>query len=335
MMRVPFHRRALVAGAAIAALAATAPAAWAHLPQTPVKTQRPDPRVRTAVSADYFAWQQTTRRHPHTYNVLAQAMVAGTPGGPVTRVNAPSTVAFTGGIAGTRLVYQQVVNGRQSDIHYFNLLSHRHSNPPLGVNSTRWEYDPRITSGWLLFGRDAHQASHIILWNLSTNTHTVLLTVPFNRHGTAFADTGQVNGDYATFWACTNRTHCSVYLYTISTATKVHITPPTGLEEYDSAVSSTGTLYFARGGSSCGVGIQLHAAAAGRERHQPERVPLRDRPGGDANVQRRDERPGAVQPSGLRHQWHRHLSDDGSLIRATSCPRRSGARPAAQSMARR
>ena len=258
MMRVPFHRRALVAGAAIAALAATAPAAWAHLPQTPVKTQ-PNPirEFGPAVSANYFAWQQTTRRHPHTYNVLAQAMVAGTPSGPVMRVNAPNTVAFTGGISGTRLVYQQVVNGRQSDIHYFNLLSHRHSNPPLGVNSTRWEYDPRITSGWLLFGRDAHQASHIILWNLSTNTHTVLLTIPFNRHGTAFADTGQVNGDYATFWACTNRTHCSVYLYTISTATMVHITPPTGLEEYDSAVSSTGTLYFARGGSSCGVGIQL------------------------------------------------------------------------------
>ena len=257
MMRVPFHGRPVIAAAAIAVLAATAPSAWAHLPQTPVKTQ-PNPirEFGPAVTADYIAWQQTTRRLPHTYNVLAQAMVAGAPSGPVTRVNAPNTVAFTGGISGTRLAYQQVV-GRQSDIRYFNLVSHRRSKPPVGVNTSRWEFDPRIAPGWLLFGRNVHQTSRIILWNLTTNQGRVLLTIPFNRHGTAFADTGQVNGDYATFWACTNRTHCSVYLYTISSATLDHITPPAGMEDYDSAVSSTGTLYFARGTFSCGVGIQL------------------------------------------------------------------------------
>jgi hypothetical protein len=260
MIRVPFHRRTLVvAGAAIAALAVSAPPVWAHIPQTAVKAQ-PNPirEFGPAVTADYFAWQQTSKLKPHHYNVFAQPMVSGAPSGLKTRVNIPNSVGYTGGIAGTRLVYQQVTNGgRQSDIGYFSLVSHVRHSPPAGVNTTRWEYDPRISSGYLLFGRNAHQASHIILWNLADNSNTTLLTIPFNRKGTAFADTGQTNGDYATFWACTNRTHCSVYLYTISTATLTPITPPAGLEDYDSAVSSTGTLYFARGGFSCGVGIQL------------------------------------------------------------------------------
>jgi hypothetical protein len=259
MLRLICGRRRLIAGAALAALVVGVPATWANLAQVPVKAQ-PNPirEFGPAVSQDYFAWSHNSRSKRGHYNLFAQAMVSGSPTGPVTRVNISNSQGYTGGIAGTRLVYQQITNGgRQSDIRYFNLASHQRSNPPVGVNTTRWEWDPRITPGYLLFVRNAHQASHIILWNLGTNASTVLLTIPYNRHGTAFADTGQVNGDYATFFACTNRTHCSVYLYTISTATLTHIPRPTGLLDYDPAVSSTGTLYFARSGIGCGKTVQL------------------------------------------------------------------------------
>lgn len=259
MKRVVSRRGWAIAGAA-AVLAVSAQPASAHIPQIPVKAQ-PNPirEYGPAVSADYFAWTHNSRLKRGHYNLFAQAMVSGSPTGPVTRVNISNSQGYTGGIAGTRLAYQQITNGRrQSDIRYFNLASHRRSNPPVGVNTKRWEYEPQITPGYLLFARYAHRASHIILWNLTNNSHTTLLTIPLNRHGTAFVETGQLNGDYATFYACRNRTHCSVYLYTISPATLTHIPHPTGLLDYYPAVSSTGTLYFARSGSySCGKTVQL------------------------------------------------------------------------------
>ncbi len=257
MLRVIFRPRRLTAGAALAVFAVGLPAAWANLPQIPVKTQ-PNPirEYSPAVSADYFAWSQTSRQKPHHYNLFAQSMVAGAPSGLRTRVNLPNSEGFTGGIFGTRLVYQQIVNN-QSDIRYFNLNSHRYSNPPVGVNSPRWESAPVIGSGGLMFTRFIQGTSRIILWTPTATHGVVLFSVPLNRKGTAFAEPGQLNGDYATFTVCTNVTHCSVYLYTISTATLTHITPPTGLVDYYSAVSSTGTLYFARSGPSCGENVQL------------------------------------------------------------------------------
>ena len=257
MWRKRFGSRALVAGVGLAALVVGVPAAWANLPQAPVKTQ-PNPirEQLSAVSRDYFAWAQTSRLKPHHYNLFEQAMVSGVPSGRRTRVNIPDSQSFSGGISGTRLAYDQYVNGKQ-DIRYFNLSSHRRSNPPVGVNTSHREYAPSISPGWLMFGRYIHGTSRILLWNLATNHPRVLATVPLNSKGTAFADTGQVNGDYATFFVCTRANHCSIYLYTISTHSLVRIPRPAGTQDSAPAVSSTGTLYWDRSGPGCGTAAQL------------------------------------------------------------------------------
>jgi hypothetical protein len=266
MSQVIARRCGTIAAAALTVLAVGVPAASANLPQVPVKTQ-PNPirEFGPAVTPDYFAWSQTSRTKPHHYNLFAQAIVAGAPSGPKTRVNVPFSEAFVGGISGNRLAYQQIVNGH-SDIRYLNLLSHRRSNPPVGVNLLRWQYDPRITQGWLMFGRYTRFNANILLWNLSTGTRRVLFSTHRSRHGTfPFADTGQLNGDYATFYACQTRAKCHVYLYTISTKILIRIEHATGVLDYNPAVSSTGTLYWGRSGLQCGLAQIMQLPLGGTE----------------------------------------------------------------------
>src|SRR5438876_11308133 len=91
---------AVAAMIAVTASAATAP--------VPVKaTSRNE--VTPAAGSGYLAWAQSRRRHAHVYDVWAQI---GT-GAPF-KVNAPETIAYGGGIDGTRLVYQQVSHSFQS-----------------------------------------------------------------------------------------------------------------------------------------------------------------------------------------------------------------------------
>jgi hypothetical protein len=149
-----------------------------------------------------------------------------------------------------------VVNG-QSDIRFFNLALHQHSNPPTGVNSTQWEWAPSITDTWLLFGREGGGESRVLLENLSTHSIRVLFTKALNSKGTTYAEPGQVNGDYVTFDVSTGVGTNDVYLYTISTRTLTKIPHPVGKEDFGSSVSSTGTLYFDRAGSSCTSTNQL------------------------------------------------------------------------------
>ena len=55
----------------------------------------------------------------------------------------------------------------------------------------------------------------------------------------------------------TSATKSSIYLYTISTATLVHIAHPAGMLDYYPAVSTTGTLYWGRSGPSAGSAASL------------------------------------------------------------------------------
>lgn len=241
----------LAALAAVGLVGATAVSASAAASPAPVKAQ-PNPirEYGAAVSSSYFAWSQTSKLKPHTYNVYEQAMSGGLPSGPVTRVNVFGTRGFTGGISGTRLAYQQIVNG-QSDIRFYNLALRQHSNPPPGVNSSQWEFGPSISGDWLLFGREGGGKSRVLLENLLTHSVRVLFVEPINSSFTTFADPGQVNGDFASFDISTGLGTNDVYLYTISTRTLTKIQHPAGTEDLATAVSTTGTLYFDRLGRTC------------------------------------------------------------------------------------
>jgi hypothetical protein len=252
------RRRRLFATALVAIGTAVAvPLAWADVTQTPVKV-KPNPirENSSAVSAGSFAWAQSSAAHPFTFNLYAQGMSGGLPAGNAVRVNVTGSQGFPGGIDGDRLAYQQTV-GRQSDIRYFNLATHHRSNPPPGVNTTSWEFSPTITPTWILFGRLTSTKSNIVLFNLSTRSARQLASITLNRSGTAFAAPGQVNGNYATYYACSPSARCHVWLYDISANEKTAVPQSSPSWDTAPAVSATGTVYWDRSGSGCGNGAAL------------------------------------------------------------------------------
>ncbi len=233
---------------AVAVVVAGAPAAWSA--QTPIAVKaQPNPihEIAEAVSANWFAWSQTSAAHPRSYDVYLQAMVGGKPSGPITRVNPAGTQGFAGGISGTTLAYQQVT-GNGSDIRFYDLVTRQISNPPPGVNSADREYRPTISGTWLLFGRDRGGQRRELLYNLASRSIRVLQTEPLSYpNGLTFLQPGQVNGDYATFAAGVTL-YGSVSLYTISTRTLTTVVATqfgsNSCGVRSPAVSSSGTLYF-------------------------------------------------------------------------------------------
>jgi len=236
-------------GLTLGALAAAGPVAAAPVTQTPIKT--PTPPIHddaVAVSASFFAWSQDSaaRRAPV---VLVQAMASNLPTGKVSRVSLPGGSAIAGGIAGTRLAYFQFVSHRGFDIRFYNLALHKHSNPPVGVNTSQSEGDPTLTSTWLMFDRTGGGTSRVLLFNLHTRSVRVLARV---SSATSFALAGQVNGNFAAYQTCVPST-CHVFVYDITTRVTTAISHPSGLIDVAPAVSSAGTLYWEReDGSVCG-----------------------------------------------------------------------------------
>ncbi|MGN6378584.1 MAG: hypothetical protein ACTHNU_06500 [Gaiellales bacterium] len=236
----------------LAALAALAPAALAFT-GVPVKAQPPPVQESNpAVSTHYIAWTQNSKAHPHSFNVFEQLLSSGVPTGTVRRVNSAGVQAQSGAIAGTRLAYA-VSTGTTSDIRFSNLLLHNGSNPPVGVNTPAFEYSPELSFTWLMFGRQVHGTSRIVLFNLQTHSARRLFSIPRGSQATNFADPGQVNGNFATFYVCKGAAPaCSVYLYTISTHTLTKISHPSNVLDRWPAVTATGTLWFNRLSSGSG-----------------------------------------------------------------------------------
>jgi hypothetical protein len=215
---------------------------------TPIKSApRPIHESSPAVSASYMAWSHTSRRHPHHYSVYEQAMSSNHPTGPTFRVNPAGSFGYAGGIAGTRLAYEQVKDG-QSNIRFWNLARHHRSSPGPGVNTRAWETSPTITAKWLLFGRITPRTARVLLYNLKTHGLRQLAGVA--RSARHFALAGQVNGNYATYRVC--RSTCTVYRYNIATGHATALPRPAGTSNLASAVSSIGTAYFIQGHRACG-----------------------------------------------------------------------------------
>jgi hypothetical protein len=168
-------------------------------------------------------------------------------------VNAVGTQGFSGGIDATsgRLIYQQV-KGHQSDLKFFTGGVRR--NPPVGVNTPAWEYRPSISGAWILFGRlkaSTHRRK-IILFDLFSQQLIVLADRPAGPRNSPSATPGQVNGNFAVWSQCT-ATACNVWEYDIATATKTRLPNATpGHYNYAPSVDTTGTVYFAHGGRTCG-----------------------------------------------------------------------------------
>ena len=167
-------------------------------------------------------------------------------GGPRVKLNAKGE-GFIGGIDPPMVAYQQIANG-QSNLKLYNADTQTRSNPPAGVNTAAWEWEPSISGDWLLFGRQTSSTQLVILHSLTTRTS-------HPRPGPRFRHPGQVNGDFAAWTRC--RRACDVVRRQISSVNDTVLQKPATKFQYGGGVTSTGIVYVARSGPKCGGDVKV------------------------------------------------------------------------------
>jgi hypothetical protein len=244
-------KRGLFTVAIVTAAAALVGIAYAAVTGPfPVKTTTANELV-PAATATWFAWTQSPAAYPNRVNVYAEDVPVD--GAGVFRVNPAGTRAWAGGIDGNTLAYQEIANG-QSNIRLYDLSAKMRSTHPY-INTLQWEWRPTISGEWILFGRQSRTsaAEKILLHN--TLTHITRTLASTTRSDYALYP-GQVNGNWATFTACTPR--CNVRRYNISLDNTSPIPKPsTVAHQYADSVTDDGTVYFAASGSGCGVNVKI------------------------------------------------------------------------------
>jgi len=238
-------RRGLFLVAVVAALLAV-PTAFAVLSQHGVKTSgryEELPAAETDGTTQYFAWTQNSRSHRNHFDAFLTRT-----GDSRVKLNVKGE-AFIGGIDPPTIAYQQVANG-QSNLKLYNADTQMRSNPPAGVNTADWEWEPSISGDWLFFARQTSSTQFVILHSLTTPTEVILDQGPRFRHA------GQVNGDFAAWTRCT-KTTCNVVRRQISAVSDTVLQKPSTKYQYGGAVTSTGIVYVARSGPKCGADVKV------------------------------------------------------------------------------
>jgi hypothetical protein len=225
--------------------------ASAALTPIPVKTSTRS-EMSPAAGGEWFAWTKSRENATSPLDVWAQR---GTE--PAFRVNPRNTQAYTGGIDGTRLVYQLVLSANRSDLRLFDLATRRLLSLPRGVNTNRWECCGTISGDWLLHSRGliyARRTQLVLLRNLVTGEERVLDRLQ-NRNGLLSA--GQVSGTYAVWARCSPHPRCQIRRYDIATSARTILPVPTGKVVYSPSVDAAGTTYYVRSNRGCGKYVEL------------------------------------------------------------------------------
>jgi hypothetical protein len=224
-------------------------AAFALEPIVVVATDKSE--LGPAASEDFLAWFVPTR---HGSNVWAQAL----DGGEAFRVNPPGTVAFTGGIEGSILVYQVAGRGENPDLAMVDLATGVELDVPEGINTRRGEGSPSISGDHILFGRFARGASSVILFDTTTGTSEVIYERAQRERRFYDIIPTQVNANFAVWQQVVFSTRTGdfvagdVFLYDIATGMTTKISAGVDVWEYGPSVSADGTVFFGRSSFACG-----------------------------------------------------------------------------------
>jgi hypothetical protein len=238
-------RWALLVLTSAAALLAI-PAASAAPAQEGVKTTglfERHPAAATDGITEYFAWSQNSRAHRNHFDAFLTRT-----GDSRVKLNARGQ-GSVGGIDPPLVAYQQVTNAG-SDLKLYNADTQTRGNPPAGVNTPDWEWEPSISGDWLLFARQTSTHQFVILHSLTSATEIVL------DHGQRFRHAGQVNGDFAVWTRCTRAT-CNAVRRQISTVADAVLPKPSRKYQYGAAVTSNGIVYVGRSGQKCGADVKI------------------------------------------------------------------------------
>ena len=260
----------------IVALVATSASA-----ATPLEVVRDEDRIdeqRPSRSDGYTVWDsfdlETFREHSW---VMAD-------GGEPVRIDPIGAHSDAAVIDGTTVAYVEAVRGESHDIRFYDVVTEDRWDPPQGVNTAAEEGAPALFGDWLLFRRtnsnlvrNRRAFVRLILVNLDTLEQRRLLDA---RDRNTYVVTDQINGDWLTYESCHierfRYSDCQQFLYQISTGTET-VLPNPGLQQYAGGVTSDGTVYLVRTGSStqwrCGKNTRILRVPLGGQGEVIHRLP--------------------------------------------------------------
>ena len=251
-------RLLLALACTLGTLVAIAAPAVAVEPVVVVDTDKPE--VGPDASTTYLAWIVFSGKNLNP-SIRAEAVGSDTS----FRVNPQGTFAFTGGIDGSTLIYEQFTETQKSDLMMVDLSTQTQLEVPDGVNTDAVEFSPSISGSHLLFGRRIRQGAEVILFDTSTGTSQVIATKTNTERRFKFVLPIQVNGNYAVWeQSVINRktdepisTDIILYDIAAATMTKLPKTDPKRPSLYGPSVDQDGTVYFGRSSFACGENAQL------------------------------------------------------------------------------
>jgi hypothetical protein len=235
---------------AVVALELGAGHANAAVPLDPVITGSTD-TYRGFANDDFIAYTRWTK----AAGTIAFARPLG--GGTAVRLNPAGTHASTGGFEpGTNRVIMDQWGQSTGNLFFYDLDTDTRSPVP-GVNTRRWETDPRISTNFIAFTR-WHRDDGIWVANVLVRRRSdgLTRTVGTFRNPRILVE-GSLGDRYLTFTRC-NRVTCVAYIYDWETDTRVKIPSADGKPQYAPVVDeANSTAYFARSGFGCGQNVNI------------------------------------------------------------------------------
>ncbi|MGE5227836.1 MAG: hypothetical protein ACM3OO_13255 [Planctomycetaceae bacterium] len=203
----------------------------------------------------YLAWTTNSVAHPNHFDALIRPLA----GGSTIRANARGTEGFPGNFdpGSNRLIYEQG-NSKDVGIYFYDVDSGRRWKVP-GVNSTATEWQPKVSSTFVLFQRNrwAHGRwyTDMLLYARASHRTRRIGTWPESRH--TVVRTGNVGDRYATFMVA-NKHGYFAYVYDAQTKTVSKIPTKNGKPQWGPVVDEAGgTVYVWRSGDACGANSTL------------------------------------------------------------------------------
>jgi hypothetical protein len=153
----------------------------------------PEDQLHPSVDDTYLVWTQNSESRPNVDHAYGKML--GRDGR--FRLDADGSRGAAGGIdpESGRAIYQQMT-ARTSDLFWFDLDARDRTRVAAeGVNTDRWERDPRVSAAFLFFARDAGSATSLFLYDRAADALSKIAEYDITRF---YVAPGAVGDRYAT-----------------------------------------------------------------------------------------------------------------------------------------
>jgi hypothetical protein len=213
----------------------------------------PEDQWQPFANDTWLAWTSNTVAHPNHWNAYVRPIA----GGSKKQVNAKGTAGFAGNFdPGTNVMIYEQGTSKDGSIYFYDADSGTRSKVP-GVNSRRWEWQPRVSNSFILFQRDRRKDGRwytdVLLYDRVTTDTQRLGT--WRSSGNVLR-TGNVGDRYATFFVGTKKGFFP-FLFDTQTDTRTRIKSAQPYAWAPLVDEANGTVYFAASGAHCGQNANI------------------------------------------------------------------------------